>query len=156
MILSSLVNGFCVMGIKSVTELAKYSIGDTLYYIYVSDPFNDLDSDYPQWMNFEHPNVLYSTNAYSSMWPYLQNYPKIAANGFESIIKLLSCELDICPFVIDKITRNTNTGQFNYFSKGEVMPESILFESEISARKEINRINSLFKLWLTRHGGKNV
>jgi hypothetical protein len=138
--------------ILSVLELARYSVGETVWWIVFRDtnPIPDLSDD-DQWMTQHHPKVLYERGPYQRVWNSRAKLPKLQHMDFAGIVSLLTSEFQIESFPIVEIIRSNDTAEFFYSNADdEWMPESCLFCTDIAARRERNRILGLLKKWATR------
>lgn len=140
-----------VRKIKSVTELAKYQVGDVAYCVVISQQVSmpDLSED-DCWMIGHHPKTLYSR---CRIWPYHSKLPKVSHCDFEMIVDLLTSKLTVEPFQVKEIHRSPHTGEFIYLNEiDQHMPEDNLFDTDIAATVECNRIYKM----ITRWAGANI
>lgn len=138
-------------GIKSVLELAKWSIGDKPYWIILRAINNGdvLDSG-NEWAftDYVHPKVFYTRNILKNVWDKRKKLPMLHASDFSFVIELLTSEFFVETFEISAIQRCHNTGEFIYTNiAGESMPESYLFDSAVDAQKERDRVKSMISKW---------
>lgn len=136
--------------IKSVIELAHYSVGDTAYWVIIRPlkAMPELTAD-NKWMEDHHPKALYSRRGPArKVWPYHAKLPKLSQIDFEEVVNLLRSELVVEPFQVCDIIRSRDTGEFFYQnSDDEWMPESHLFDTNTAARNEKKRIKRMIKRW---------
>ncbi len=140
-----------VRKIKSVTELAKYQVGDVAYCVAISQQISMPDlSKEDCWMIGHHPKTLYSRY---HIWPYHSKLPKVSHCDFEMIVDLLTSKLIVEPFQVKEIHRSPNTGEFIYLNEiDQYMPEENLFDSDIVAAEECARIYKMITRWANVNG----
>lgn len=135
--------------IQSVTELARYRVGDTAYWVTIRPlkAMPELDEE-DKWMDTHHPKVLYSRGPAKDIWPYRNKLPRLHHSDFSGIVNLLRSELVVESFPVCEIIRCHNTGEFFYGnSDDEWMPESNLFDTDTAAIRERNRITRMIRNW---------
>jgi len=135
--------------IQSVTELAKYQVGDVAYWVIMRPQTVMADlAEEDDWMLDYHPKALYTIGPGRKAWPYHSKLPRLHQVDFECIIELLRSKLVVEPFIINEIIRSRNTGEFLYANDDEEwMPESCLFDTDIAANRERNRIKKMINNW---------
>jgi len=135
--------------ITSVLELSRYKVGHKAWWVVLrySSPIPQLNSD-EEWMLHTHPKTIYS-GPYKNTWQSKAKLPRLHHSDFNIVVSLLSSELVVEPFVINRITRSNQTGEFYYANADdEWMPESCLCDSQAAAVKERSRILRLMNKWL--------
>lgn len=137
--------------IASVLELSRYKIGDIVYWIYFA-PKNVADStalnEEDTWMAHSHPKVLVQRGPLKNIWPKNMKLPKLHNGDFEIFVNLMNSHLVIDDFLVTEISRSQHTGEFNYVNKdGFIMPESMLFDTRVSAAKERDRLLKMVSKW---------
>lgn len=135
--------------IKSVIELARYRVGDTAYWV-ILRPLESMPqlAEDDKWMENHHPKVLYSRGPAKKLWPYHAKLPRLHHIDFGGIVNLLRSEFVVESFAICDVIRSRDTGEFFYQnSDDEWMPESHLFDTDIAARREKNRVKKMIKRW---------
>lgn len=138
--------------INSVLELSRYKVGETVWWVVLrnSDPIPAIPED-DQWMENHHPKALYERGPYQRLWTSKAKLPKLQHMDFGAIVSLLTSEFKVEPFTIVEVVRSRDTAEFFYSNADdEWMPESSLFDTDIAARRERNRILRLLKKWATR------
>lgn len=135
--------------IQSVIELARYKVGDTAFWVIIRplQSMPELDEE-DQWMDNHHPKALYTRGPGKKLWPYYAKLPRLHHMDFEGIVNLLRSELVVEPFHVCDIVRSRGTGEFFYCNgDDEWMPEEHLFDTDIAANREVNRIKRLIRKW---------
>lgn len=132
--------------IKSVTELAKYQIGDIAYYVAITPQVSMPDlREEDCWMIGYHPKTMYSRY---NIWPYHSKPPKLFHCDFETIADLLTSKLTTEAFEVKKVHRSQHTGDFIYTDEvGRWMSEDDLFDTDIVADLERHRIYKMISRW---------
>ena len=142
------------MKLSSVTELARYTVGDIAYWIIISNEEVPVLDDDNIWM-LDNPRVLYEHGPAKHIWKESNRFsrlPKLNDIDFINIVNLLTSELVVQPYIISEISRSNDTGEFYYYNEeiDEWAQESCLFDTNIAARREKNRILKLIKKWASR------
>lgn len=135
--------------IKSVTELAKYRVGDVAWWVILRplDTMAELPEN-DQWMREHHPKALYEWGPGKTIWGK-SLLPKLQHIDFGNIVTLLTSKILVDQFPICNIIRSYDTGEFFYSNADdEWMPESYLMTTKLVADRERNRIIRLFKRWI--------
>lgn len=137
--------------IQSVTELARYRVGDTAFWVIIR-PLKEMPEIEPEdkWMESHHPKILYTWGPASGLWPYRSKLPRLHHSDFNGVVNLLRSELVVEPFPVCEIVRCQNTGEFFYGNcDDEWMPESNLFDTDTdtAAIRERNRIVRMIRNW---------
>ena len=137
--------------VKSVLELSKYQIDQTVHWV-VFRPVDGLDTS-PEncepWMRQEHPKVFFDRKIMTPLWKFKCRVPRLHSADFLLITQLLTQRPVIEEFVIKKIRRSHHTGEFTYMNdQGECMPEAYLFASRSGARKELSRLQRMLTKWM--------
>jgi hypothetical protein len=137
--------------IKSVTELAKYRVGDTVWWVILRPLQAGLTRGLPEhdeWMKKHHPKVLYEWGPGKIVWGKAL-LPKLQHVDFGNIVPLLTSKILVDQFPICDILRSRDTGEFFYSNADdEWMPESYLLTTKIAADRERTRILRLFQKWI--------
>ncbi len=139
--------------IKSVLELSKFKVGQTVYWVVLrgDDMTCISESSYPAWIRIEHPKVLYERKLLPSLGG--SRLPKLHASDFFFISQLLSQQPVVEEFKIKEIRRSANTGEFSYLNENdECMPESFLCCRRAEATKERSRLRKMMLEWLEESG----
>lgn len=135
--------------IKTITELARYRITDTPYRVALCAP-DDIQelADEDKWMESNHPKFLFTRGPAKAAWPYRKKLPRLNCHDFNLVVGLLRCRVVVAKFQICEIVRCFNTGEFFYCNPdGEWMPESNLFDTDVAAIREGDRIIKMFRNW---------
>lgn len=138
--------------IKSALELAKFKLGQVLYWV-VLRPVGAPSVKIPpgeEWVTDCHPKTVYE-RGFAKTWKYKQKLPRLQALDFHYVVNLLTNEPVVEEFKITDVFRSMNTGEFHYSNPdGEWMPQDLLFKTAKQAKLEKKRIKSLFKTWIDR------
>lgn len=136
--------------ITSVVQLAKYKVGDTLYWVTIR-PVGSPGIVIPEgdeWIRDCHPKVMHDYGMASKTWKYRGKVPRLHAIDFQYVVDLLTSEPIVERFVIAQVERSFDTGEFYYCNgSGEWMPESFLYQKPWMAKREKARIKGLFRQW---------
>lgn len=135
--------------IKSVTELAKYRVGDVAWWVILRrrDDLPELPKE-DRWMTSHHPKALYEWGPGKAVWGKAL-LPKLQHVDFGNIVTLLTCKILVDQFPVCDIIRSKNTGEFFYSNPDdEWMPEQYLMDTKVEAERERSRILRLFKKWI--------
>jgi len=135
--------------IQSVLDLAKYHVGDTLWWVTLrpKEAKPTLEED-DEWIENYHPKVLFDRKFYRHCWPRKKILPRLHFMDFQYVISLLTSTLLVEQFIICNLTRSTDTGEFFYANQSdEWMPEEYLFESQENANRELKRIQRMVAHW---------
>jgi len=135
--------------IRSVIELARYRVGDVVWWVILRPTKNipNLD-DSDKWMMKHHPKVLYK-GPYKDLWPRRAVLPKLQHMDFANIMSLLTSRLVVEQFVVCDILRSRDTGEFFYSNdRDEWMPENMMLDTKQAADKEKSRILKMIKNWI--------
>lgn len=134
--------------IKSVTELAKYRVGDVAWWI-VLRPLtvpNLIESD--QWMKKHHPKAFYEWGPGKCLWGKAL-LPKLQHTDFAGVMSILTSKMLTDQFPICDILRSRDTGEFFYSNADdEWIPQSYLMDTKVLADKERTRIIRLIQRWV--------
>lgn len=136
---------------KTIQDLAKWPLDTEVYWIVLRsiDAGNYELREDELWMTEVHPKVLYDRKVLPNVWNSKIKLPKLHALDFNDTLDMLCSQFVVEKFKITKLYRCPNTGECIYCSEfDEWMPESMLFEDEKSAIKEVQRIKRLFKRWI--------
>lgn len=136
--------------ITSISELARYKIGEAAWWIVLTDnePIPIVNEE-DAWMVEHHPKILFERGPYSRVWKYHKKLPKLHSFDFENVVTMLTTKFEIKPFIIEEMARSNDTGEFYYHSiDDEWMPESCLFDTDTAARREKNRILKMLRKWI--------
>ncbi len=137
--------------ITSVTELAKFRVGDTAWWVILRPLQTGLLRDLPEqddWMKEHHPKALYEWGPGKFVWGKAL-LPKLQHVDFGNIVTLLTSRILVDQFPICDIIRSRNTGEFFYSNDDdEWMPEPYLLTTKIAADRERARILRLFQKWI--------
>ncbi len=135
--------------IQSVTELAKFRVGDVAWWV-ILRPLNKM-ADLPEpdlWMKNHHPKALYEWGPGRPVWGKAL-LPKLQHFDFTNIVPLLTSKILVDQFPVCDILRSRDTGEFFYSNEDdEWMPESYLLDTKIRADREKARILRLFTKWI--------
>lgn len=140
--------------IRNVTELAKFRVGDTAWWIILRPLQAGLTSELPErdlWMKKHHPKALYTWGPGKAVWgkPIL---PKLQHIDFANIITLLTSKILVDQFPVCDIIRSRDTGEFFYSNNDdEWMPESMLMDTKVQATREKRRILQLVQKWIDKN-----
>lgn len=140
--------------IRSVIELARYSVGDVAYWVTMRPTMihddENIDDD-KKWMLDHHPKVLYERfkgGPYHKAWNRRTKLPKLHHEDFMVCMALLTSELVVEEFEIQSIVRSSNTAEFFYQNPNdEWMPESYLLDTMQAAKRELTRIQKIIRNW---------
>lgn len=138
--------------IKSALELAKYKVGQTLYWVVLRPVGSDGVQIPPgeEWAADCHPKTLHE-RGYVKTWKYKQKLPRLQSLDFQYVVDLLTNEPVVEEFEITTVHRSLDTGEFYYANpENEWMPQGSLFATAAAAKKEKLRIKDLFKTWANR------
>lgn len=137
--------------IKSVLETARYKIGMTAYWVVMRPRYKPSKHDFDQsgmLASNNHPKELFIRGPFKKSWKRSVSMPKLHAYDFMTVVNLLTCDIIVEKYEIIDVIRSNETGEFIYSNKaGEWMPESLLCDSEVAARREQNRIIKMIKDW---------
>ena len=136
--------------IASVLELAKYKVGDILYWV-IFRPVGAAGITIPpgeEWMMHAHPKVIHDRGLAKKIWKNRALLPKLCSVDFQYVVEVLTTEPVVESFEISRICRSFDTGEYYYANEeGEWMPEKYLFTAVSAAKREKKRIKDLFKKW---------
>ncbi len=134
---------------KSVLELAKYHVGEDVWWVILRPIKSKCQlSNNQKWMLETHPQVLYE-GPYKNLWSNRIVLPKLQHMDFANIMELLTSDIRVESFMIHKIIRSRNTGQFFYVNESdECSQERSLFRSKHVASLERARVLKMIKKWL--------
>lgn len=135
--------------IRSVTELAKYRVGDVAWWI-IMRPCEDVEQlpENDEWMEKHHPKAYYSWGPGKALWNKAA-LPKLQHIDFKNMMSLLTSRVLIEQFPICDILRSRDTGEFFYSNDDdEWMPESMLMTNHIIATREKRRVFKLLQKWI--------
>jgi len=125
--------------IKSVTEISKYHIGDTAYYISLEFK-NNIDITY-------HPYRILSLNSKKTKF----KPPRIYEENLTMLFTLLNSKIEIKEYTIDAIARS-GTGDYIYIDdEHNKMPEYALFDTKQAAQFEKRKTIRLINNWTKNH-----
>lgn len=139
--------------IQSVTELAKFRVGDVAWWVILRplDQPADLPAD-DLWMKNQgqHPKTFYEWGPGKAVWGKAL-LPKLQYSDFAGIVTLLTSKILVEQFPVCDIIRCRNTGEFIYSNEDdEWMPEPYLLTTKLLAEREKDRILRLFRRWIDR------
>ncbi len=137
--------------IKSVTELAKFRVGDVAWWVILRPLQPGIIgeiSEQDQWMRKHHPKSIYEWGPGKVVWGKAL-LPKLQHIDFGNIVTLLTSKIIVEQFPICDIIRSRDTGEFFYSNDDdEWMPESYLIRNNVIAERERTRILRLFQKWI--------
>ena len=137
--------------IKSVLETAKYKVGMAVWWVVMRPKSAIKKSEYDQCEMIAdpcHPKDLFLRGPFKKSWKKSTTLPRLHALDFMTVVNLITSDIMIEPYQITDIIRSNQTGEFIYNNiTGEWMPESLLFDSEVAARREQNRIIKMISDW---------
>jgi len=139
--------------IKSATELARYKVGDSAWWVSLryKDPLPCL-SEESAWILNCHPKVLYEQGPYKNNWPFRAKLPRLHHVDFAGIVAILTSEFVVEKFDVCEVLRSQDTGEFYCSNENdEWMPETSLFDTDIAANRERTRIIKMIKRWTESH-----
>jgi len=94
-----------------------------------------------------HPKVLYDRGVLLAGFR-TQALPRLGAEDFQAILSLLGGRLRVVDFPVAEFRRSPDTGEVTYGdAAGNSMPEPYLFDSEVAARRELQRLKRLVLRW---------
>jgi hypothetical protein len=132
-----------------IFKIARYKMGDTAYWVnfLAKDDVKQIPEK-DDWVRTHHPKVVFERGYFKSLWKTTAALPRLEKTDFMSVMHILTCELNIDEFLICRIARSHDTGEFFYSNEDEEwMPESFLFDSKVAAAKEQKRIKTMIKKW---------
>lgn len=134
--------------ISSVTELSKYRVGDTVFWVVMRQKTLESGPRGEPWMLDYHPKV-YFQRGYRASWSKQCQLPKLHATDFSALMSLLTTRLVVLEFEIAAVTRSSDTGEFLYQNNLlEWMPEEFLFPTKELAAQERRRLHRLVQKWI--------
>lgn len=136
--------------VKSVLELSKYKVDQTVYWVVLRPVDQPRRSPLlcARWMRHEHPKVFFDRKIMSPLWKSKRRIPKLHAQDFMVVTQLFCQRLVVEEFIIKKIFRSPNTGEFGYANEhDDQMPESFLFGRRSDAANERLRLQQLLAEW---------
>jgi hypothetical protein len=135
--------------VTSVLELARYKAGQIAFWVALrTEEAPPVLPRSCRWMMEVHPKIFFDGGPYRKLWPSQAKLPKLHAADFNCVVGLLRSQLVTEEFLIHQVIRSTDTGEFYYSNPDdEWMPESYLFDTEVAARKEQQRVMRLMRKW---------
>jgi hypothetical protein len=135
--------------IQSVLQLARYQVGDSAFWVSLRP--QNANPEIPEeshWMLDCHPKTLYEQGPLKKFWPRNMKLPKLHHQDFDQIMNLLRSDLIVEEFLVADLIRSRSTGEFIYSNPDcEWMPETLLFDTIVAARRERSRIAKMLKRW---------
>ena len=136
--------------IKSVLELSKYKVGQTVFWVVLrpvgTPKINPANCD--AWMGREHPKVFFDRKIMTPLWKSKRRIPRLHAADFFLVTQLVTQRPVVEEFTIKKVRRSRHTGEFSYTNEqGDRMPETFLFSRRSEAEKEYNRVLNVVREW---------
>lgn len=133
----------------NLETIARYKVGQLVHMVKLRTHVPPVGQD-ERWKSECHPSLLYDRRP----WRCSASLPKLGAQDFRDVIRILSGRLEVDKFTISVLRRCRHSGQMLYErpvpgQDPEWMPESELFESVEAAVRERDRIQSLFCRWAT-------
>lgn len=139
--------------IKSAIELARYKVGDSVWWVSLryKDPLPYL-SEESAWILNCHPKVLYEHGPYKNNWSFRAKLPRLHHVDFAGVVTILTSEFVVEKFDVCEVLRSQDTGEFYCGNENdEWMPETSLFDTGIAANRERTRIVKMIKKWTESH-----
>lgn len=137
---------------RSVLELARYKVGDSVWWVslYHPEPSQDIEDDGK--IVYAHSKELFESGPFKNSWPYRSKLPRMHENDFSAVMSVITSKMVVDIFDICDVIRSNVSGEFLYTNAyGEWIPESLLFDTAIAARRERTRVLKMFNRWVDSH-----
>ena len=135
--------------IENVLQLARFKVGTTVWWVVLRPVEMPNDQLHNSWMGREHPKVLFERKVLAPLWKFKWKLPHLHALDFFLVVRLATQRPLVEDFMISRVERSANTGEFSYYNQhDEEMPEKYLFSSKAAAEKEKTRVKKIIKGWL--------